>query len=311
MWGASRSYVHAPSPRTMRLMIVDVHTHAFAPAMLAARERLVGADAGFAALYADARSRMATADEVIEAMDGAGVDRAVVAGFAWESPDLCAVHAGYLLDAAEQSEGRLLPFIPVPTAFLGGVDVDADAMRAWVEPLAARGAAGLGEIRIGGGPRSATIEEQTLAADRLATLVAGFDLPLLVHSSEETGHEYPGKAGGFTPGGLWRLVASHPVRVIAAHWGGGLPFHALMPEVRAILNEGRLLFDSAASKYLYDPPVFTTVASLAGMEHVAWGSDFPLRGMTADRADAAAAMSDDALRAAAMGGNAARFLGLE
>ena len=294
----------------MLLMIVDVHTHAFAPAMMAARDRLVGADAGFAALYSDPRARMATADELIEAMDAAGVDRAVVAGFAWESPDLCAVHADYLLDAAEGSNGRLLPFIPVPTAFLGGVEVDADAMREWLEPLAARGAAGLGEIRLSGGPRGATLEEQVLAADRLATLVAGLDLPMLVHASEETGHEYAGKAGGFTPGGLWRLVASHPVRVIAAHWGGGLPFHALMPEVRAVLNEGRLLFDSAASKYLYDPPVFATVAGLAGSEHVAWGSDYPLRSMVVDRADAAAAMTDDALRAAVMGGNAARFLGI-
>ena len=295
----------------MRRMIVDVHTHAFPPAMVAARDRLVGADAGFAALYADPRARMATADEVLEAMDGAGVDRAVVAGFAWESPDLCAVHADYLLDAAEGSDGRLLPFVPVPTAFLGGADVDADAMREWLEPLAARGAAGLGEIRLSGGPRPATIEEQVLAADRLASLVAGLDLPLLVHASEEAGHEYPGKAGGFTPGGLWRLLSSHPVRVIAAHWGGGLPFHALMPELRAILNERRLLFDSAASKYLYEPSVFTAVADLAGAEHVAWGSDYPLREMAADRADAEAATGDGALRKAVLGKNAARFLGIE
>ncbi len=295
----------------MRRMIVDVHTHAFPPAMVAARDRLAGADAGFEALYANPRARMATADEVIEAMDGAGVDRAVVAGFAWESPDLCAVHADYLLDAAEGSGGRLLPFVPVPTAFLGGVDIEADAMRAWLEPIAARGAAGLGEIRLGGGPRPATIEEQVFAANRLASLVAGFDLPLLAHASEEAGHEYPGKAGGFTSGGLWRLLASHPVRVIAAHWGGGLPFHALMPEVRAVLNEGRLLFDSAASKYLYDPPIFGTVSGLVGTEHVAWGSDYPLRGMATDRADAEAATGEGALRDAVLGGNAARFLGIE
>ena len=298
----------------MRRMIVDVHTHAFPPAMIAARERLAGADAGFAALYADPRAQMATADELLEAMDEAGVDRAVVAGFAWESPELCAVHAAYLLGTATGSDGRLLPFVPVPTAFLGGIDVTADAMRAWLEPLVARGAAGLGEVRLSGGPHPATLEEQVVAADRLAELVAGSDLPLLVHASEEVGHEYPGKAGGFTVGGLWRLLAAHPVRVIAAHWGGGLPFHALMPEVRATLGEGRLLFDSAASKFLYDPSVFATVANLSGQEHVAWGSDFPLRGMAFDRADAEAALGDlrdAALRNAVLGGNAARFLGIE
>ena len=295
----------------MRRMIVDVHTHAFPPAMIAARERLAGADAGFAALYADPRARMATADDVLDAMAEAGVDRAVVAGFAWASPELCAVHADYLLDAADRSDGRLLPFVPVPTAFLGGVDVDTDALRSWLERIAGRSAAGLGEIRLSGGPHPATLEEQALAADRLAALVAGFDLPLLVHTSEEVGHEYPGKAGGFTPGGLWGLLSTHPVRVIAAHWGGGLPFHALMPEVRAVLDEGRLLFDSAASKFLYEPSVFATVAHLAGQEHVAWGSDYPLRGMATDRADVEASMAGEALRDAALGGNAARFLGIK
>ena len=295
----------------MRRMIVDVHTHAFPPAMIAARERLAAAEAGFAALYSDPDARMATADEVIEAMDEAGVDRAVVAGFGWESPELCGVHADYLLDAADASDGRLLPFVPVPAAFLGGVDVEAAALRAWLEPIVGRSAAGLGEVRLSGGPRPATLEEQALAADRLAALVSGFDLPLLVHASEEVGHEYPGKAGGFTAGGLWRLLSTHPVRVIAAHWGGGLPFHALMPELRAVLDEGRLLFDSAASKYLYEPSVFATVAHLAGQEHVAWGSDFPLRGMATDRADAEAAIAGATLRDAALGGNAARFLGIE
>jgi hypothetical protein len=84
-----------------------------------------------------------------------------------------------------------------------------------------------------------------------------------------------------------------------------------MPELRAILNERRLLFDSAASKYLYEPAVFTAVADLAGAEHLAWGSDYPLREMAADRADAEAATGDGALRKAVLGANAARFLGIE
>ena len=48
-----------------------------------------------------------------------------------------------------------------------------------------------------------------------------------------------------------------------------------------------------------------------GAEHVAWGSDYPLRGMATDRADAEAATGDGALRKAVLGKNAARFLGIE
>jgi predicted TIM-barrel fold metal-dependent hydrolase len=291
-------------------MIVDVHTHAFPPELIADRERLAADDAGFAALYAGPRARMATADELLAAMDAAGVDRAVAAGFAWRSPERCEQHAAYLLDAAARSGGRLLPFVPVPTALLCAPEGDAAAAREWLAPIVERGAAGLGEIRLGAGPRAATLEEQAAAGERLAALVAGHDLPLLVHASEEAGHAYPGKAGGFTPGGLWRLLAAHPVRVIAAHWGGGLPFFARMPEVRALLDEGRLLFDSAASALLYEPAIFETAADLAGAGHVAWGSDFPLREIAADRAAVEAAVPDAALRDAILGDNARRFFGL-
>ena len=38
--------------------------------------------------------------------------------------------------------------------------------------------------------------------------------------------------------------------IIAAHWGGGLPFYALMPEVRDALQN--VWFDTAAGHLLYD-----------------------------------------------------------
>jgi len=98
--------------------------------------------------------------------------------------------------------------------------------------------------------------------------------------------------------------------VIAAHWGGGFPFHALMPEVRALLDGGRLVFDTAASPLLYEPRVFTQALELLGLDLVLWGSDFPLREQDEDRAAVETALPDAAERAAVLGENAARFLGL-
>jgi predicted TIM-barrel fold metal-dependent hydrolase len=147
-------------------------------------------------------------------------------------------------------------------------------------------------------------------AARLASAVEA-GLPLLVHCTEEPGHEYPGKYGGFTAGALWRFLRDHEAaRVIAAHWGGGLPFYALMPEVRRLLDARRVLFDTAASPLLYDPRVFRVAADLAGSERIAWGSDFPLRRQAADRAAVEAAVPDSEERARILGGNAAHFLGL-
>jgi predicted TIM-barrel fold metal-dependent hydrolase len=276
----------------MRPVIVDVHTHIFPPRMIAARAQLAAHDPAFAALYADPRARMATADELLASAAAGGLDHAVAAGFWWSDPALAAEHADYLLAAAAASDGVLLPFVPV-------AECTVEALRA----LVARGARGLGELR------TAALAPEAL--DALARAAEELDLPLLVHCSEDVGHAYPGKAGGLTPGALWRLLDVHPrLRVIAAHWGGGYPFYSLMPEVRAQLAQGRLLFDSAASPLLYDPAVFAAVASLAGADCIAWGSDFPLRGQPRDRAAVESALADPVLRAAALGGNAARLLRL-
>jgi predicted TIM-barrel fold metal-dependent hydrolase len=276
-------------------MIVDVHTHVFPPRMIAERARLAAADAQFGVLYGSPRARMATGEELVASMDAAGIDRAVACGFWWRSAEHAAEHREYLLNLAAESSGRLIPFVPV-----------AVGEGAAVEAIATSGAAGLGEVRT---PDDAP----ELAADLDAILgaAAAHNLPLLVHCSEEVGHAYPGKGGGLTTGALWRLVTAHPgARVIAAHWGGGFPFYALMPEVRTLLAEGRLAFDTAASPLLYEPRVFETGQALLGDGLVCWGSDFPLRDQAGDRAAVAAVLHDDAQLEAVLGGNAARFLGL-
>ncbi|MBX7111159.1 MAG: amidohydrolase [Dehalococcoidia bacterium] len=262
-------------------MIVDVHTHIFPPRFIEQRAALAVWDTGFGELYANPKARMATADQLLTSMAAAGVDVSVACGFWWRDPALAAEHAAYLVEAARASAGRLVPFVP-------GLDPPA-------------GAAGLGEARV------ATAED----ASTLASRATARDLPLLAHCSEEPGHEYPGKHGGLTPTALWHLLRDHPgVRVIAAHWGGGFPFYALMPEVRTALEAGRVLFDTAASPLLYEPRIFRVVADLVGSDLIAWGSDFPLGNQQADLAAVEAAVPDLEERAAILGGNATRFLGL-
>ncbi len=281
----------------MPRMIVDVHAHVFSPGMVERRESLAAADPGFAELYGSPRARMATAAELLASMDGAGVDVSVAAGFWWRSPQLAAEHAGYLLESAAACGGRILPFVPVELAAPGA----GERLRA----LAKAGARGLGEVRPANQPLDGAATDALLGRAS-----SEFDLPVLVHASEQVGHDYPGKGGGYSPGALWALVESQPVRVIAAHWGGGFPFHALMPEVRALLDGGRLVFDTAASPLLYEPRVFAQALELLGPELVLWGSDFPLREQGEDRAAVEAALPDAAERAAVLGENAARFLGL-
>lgn len=256
-------------------MIVDIHTHIFPPHFVEDRARLVEHDAQFGAMYGAENAMMATAEDLRESMRTAGVDVSVVCGFWWSDPVLAEEHAEYLGDTAAQSDGSMLAFVPT-----------------FSPPPRATG---IGEVRIEDSADFPACEHS-----------------LLVHCSEDIGHLYPGKGGGLTPGGVWRLLKSQPnARVIAAHWGAGLPFFAQMPEVARLLEEDRLLVDTAASAYLYSPEVFANAIELMGAHHIAWGSDFPLRSQLTDLAEARDAIPTDGARAAILGGNAARFLGLE
>ena len=104
-----------------------------------------------------------------------------------------------------------------------------------------------------------------------------YGLVITTHSSEPVGHIYAGK-GSTNPQTLMRFIENardYPnVKIVCAHWGGGLPFYALMPEVREAL--GNVWFDTAASPLLYTPEVFPAVAALLGPEKILPGSDFPL-----------------------------------
>ena len=274
-------------------MIVDVHTHIFPPAMIARREELARRDRAFAELYGPPAARMVSAEQLLSSMDRAAVDVAVAAGFWWDEAALAAEHAEYLLEAAAGSGGRIVAAVPLTVPLVGagdGGDAASRTARSYVE----RGARALGELRTHGAGLA--------AAERAARLAGGAGVPLLLHCSEEVGHRYPGKAGGLTPGELWTLASHSATPLIAGHWGGGLPFYGLMPEVRALVAEGRLVFDTAASSLLYDPAVFELVVRLVGVQAVLWGSDFPLRDQTADRAAVERALPDEEKRAALLGG---------
>jgi predicted TIM-barrel fold metal-dependent hydrolase len=101
-------------------------------------------------------------------------------------------------------------------------------------------------------------------------------LILHTHASEPVGHQYPGK-GGITPDILYPFIISYPdLTIVCAHWGGGLPFYALMPEVEKAMSN--VFFDTAASPFLYRPQVYNQVIQLVGSDKILFGSDFPLMG---------------------------------
>ena len=108
----------------------------------------------------------------------------------------------------------------------------------------------------------------------LVEMLKKHKLILLTHASEPVGHEYPGK-GSITPDVLYPFITSFPdLTIVCAHWGGGLPFYALLPEVKRAMSN--VFFDTAASPFLYSPQVYNQVTQLVGADKILFGSDYPL-----------------------------------
>ena len=245
-------------------MIIDAHTHVFAPEVASQRERLIAADTTFAELYSEPRAKIATVDQLIESMDAAGVDGSVAVGFAWSDAAMARAHNDYLLEAAAKSAGRIVALCTLPLAS------GDDAIEAEMRRCAAAGAKGFGELR----PDNLGFDAAGEPGKRLGRLARELDVALMFHASEPVGHSYAGKRGGGIEA-LYAFVVANPgTRVILAHLGGGLPFYAHMPEVRAALADVR--FDTAACNYLYEPSAYTAIASLLGSQSLLFGSDFPL-----------------------------------
>jgi uncharacterized protein len=245
-------------------MLIDAHTHLFPPEFARDRAVLAARDPWFALTYGDGRARMATAEELVTSLDEAGIDAAVACGWPWRDHGLCHAHNDYLLDVARRWPGRILPLAIVAPG--SGAMAVAEAARA----LDA-GAVGLGEVNADAQGFDFAVPA-SLAP--LAVLLTERGRPLLAHVSEPIGHAYPGK-GTATPERLLPFLRAHPdLRVVAAHWGGGLPFYELMPEVAAATRN--VWYDSAASTYLYDFAIFRHVAALVGPARILWGTDYPL-----------------------------------
>jgi predicted TIM-barrel fold metal-dependent hydrolase len=133
-------------------------------------------------------------------------------------------------------------------------------------------------------------------------------LVISAHSSEPVGHSYPGK-GMATPGVLFNFIGSlDDLPVVCAHWGGGLPFYTLMPEVRTALEN--VYFDTAASPFLCREEVFPQVLNLVGMDRVLFGSDFPVMPASRLLAQIDSAGIPEESKQAVLSGNARRLLGL-
>lgn len=279
-------------------MILDCHTHVFPPEIRRRRDAYFDGEPDFRLLYEPPRSLLVGARELVEHLDASSIRAACTFAFPWKSPETTRLCNDYVLDAARRFPGRLLPFGCVNPLTAGAL--------AEAERCLAAGARGIGEVATYGDGLGPAVRE---ALAPLADLCREAGVPLLLHTNEPVGHDYPGKSR-MDLSELYALVKAHPDTTwLLAHWGGGLfAYHLLKKEVGEVLRN--CYFDTAAGPYLYKPSVYRHALDLAGPDRVVFGSDYPLLALPRYRKDLDEAGLSDREKAAVLGGNLARLLGL-
>ena len=280
-------------------MVIDFHTHIVSPRIKKNREKYIDSDSCFAILYSEKKAKLATAEELIDSMDRDGIDVSVVLNIGWTTHELCVETNDYILESISRYPQRLVGFCSVqPRSLKSALDE--------IERCARGGIKGVGEMRPDMQLLDLTDDEIIMP---LIEVVSRHNMIFLTHASEPVGHSYPGK-GAVTPELLYSFITRYPdITLICAHWGGGLPFYALMPEVKQAMS--KVYFDTAASPFLYSPQIYSQVARLVGAEKILFGSDYPLIDQNRLLKEINSLDLSDETKNLILSGNAQKLLGIK
>lgn len=245
-------------------LIIDSHTHILPEVFRRDKKRFLDRDLTFKEMFASEKARTVSSKELLEEMKISGVGTSVACGYGWTDLETAKISNDYILDAAKQFSEKIIPFCSVNPLW-GTAAIDE------VERCIEKGAKGIGEIHP---DKQGLLNADFPTMGKFMDAVSSHNLPILMHTSEPVGHIYPGK-GTVTPEFSLAFAEAFPSnKLIFAHFGGGLPFYSLMPEVKKSL--GNVWFDTAASPLLYTSNIFKVTADSAGTDRVLFGSDFPL-----------------------------------
>jgi uncharacterized protein len=257
--------------RQKRRVVIDAHVHLYPvevdldPAGWAART----GERHWAVLCTRKRRNgrpvqtLPTVNELLHAMDAAGVARAVLLGWYWENPDTCAWQNRFYADCIRAHPQRLSAFATFHPA-AGAAATREEILRACGEGLI-----GLGELS----PHSQRFAIDDPVFTAALALAGELKLPVNLHVTDPATRPYVGRIE--TPlTDFVALARRFPATTfILAHWGGMLPLaeaHAGEPPLPNVY------YDTAASPLLYDAGVWTRALPRFGRERVLFGSDFPL-----------------------------------
>ncbi len=245
-------------------MIIDCHTHCY-PADIAAQPR-AWAEAHGELHWADLVAPIgrksiqgwAGPEEFLAAMDAAGVDRAVLLGWYWQHESTCRWHNEVIAEWVRTAPERFIGFASI---------LPNENVLAQLAAAESLGLCGVGELH----PGVQGFDSQSKYWRTMAQWCAQHDWPVNCHATAEDGKDHPLAIA--TPLKDYLRMAQHApaLKLILAHWGGGLPLR------EGVHLPANIYVDCAASPLLYPDSPVRRVIDAIGAERVLYGSDYPLR----------------------------------
>jgi predicted TIM-barrel fold metal-dependent hydrolase len=241
-----------------------------------------------------------TIDGLLAAMDLAGIERAVLLGWYWESPETCAWQNRFYAACVRVHPDRLAAFATLH------VGAGRDTTLAEVRRAKDEGLIGLGELS----PHSQGYAVDDPVFGEVLTLAGELGMPVNLHVTDPDSRRYPGWVS--TPADDFVRVAERfpQTTLVLAHWGGMLPLRD--PRFAGLKN---VFYDTAASPLMYGAEVWPRALAAVGAERVLFGSDFPLNlyprvSVEAEMARFVTEARSAGAGADVLGANAKRVLGL-
>jgi predicted TIM-barrel fold metal-dependent hydrolase len=251
------------------MRVIDSHVHLYPPAVN-------GDPAGWAEAHGETEwstlctrrrasgvpvQNFPSVDELLAEMDRADVERSILLGWYWATPEACELQNRFYAECVRAHPDRLSAFATLqPRA-------GRDRTMAELGRASDDGIIGIGELspHSQGYPISDAVFREVLAT------AAELDLPVNLHVTDPNSGNYPGRRE--TPLEDFATLAREfrHTTFILAHWGGLLPLRD--PAAATLTN---LLYDSAASPLMYDDSVWKRILAVVPAERVLFGSDFPL-----------------------------------
>ena len=241
---------------------IDFHVHVTPPEISGNWRRYAEKEPYFALLAQNPHNRYAGAEDVVAMLSESRFDRAVIFGFSFRDMGLCRLANDYVIEKAREFPDKLIGFM--------AVSPNDPRVENEIDRCYSAGLKGIGEIY----PDNHFAIDDREETQALTGACVERGMPLIVHTNEPVGHFYIGK-NDIALRRIERFIEnSQGLRVVLAHWGGGLLFYEAMPELREKFRN--VYYDTAATPFLYQENIYRAALALGLGEKIIFGSDFPL-----------------------------------